>query len=167
MKKEKGFLTPTMWGILIVAALGLAAYGSFRYLLHDNQKLTQANAVQGVTIAVQNDTIDKSEKSAVINEAVTTAKVKNDQKIEDTHRTIQKKVDADVQRINQQAQVQEQKAPSAAEKEVIETDRINLVSATRIDGLWDQYCAATPSASGCVQTTPQAPAATVPVTPGS
>lgn len=152
MKKQKGFLSPTLILVLVLVAVAAALYGGFRYLIHDNQELTEDKAKQEVVISVQADTIDKDTKSAVVTEKVTTEVVVESKKVVDTHQRVTAKTEAKVEQINAQAAAAETAAPTTQDKEVIETARIEKVSAARIDGLWEKYCSAAAEAQGCKAT---------------
>lgn len=128
----KGWKVVAVIGGLLLVLLGV-------YLYSANQKqLQQARVNEAVTKVVDTINADgaaKGVQSAAIDEKVVTDVTVATQAAEKQHDVIAERVKEKVAKIEQDYATQ---TPSP----IVSKEKTDAISAARIDGLWDSYCAA-------------------------
>lgn len=149
VNKSKGMMSIQMGIAIAVAVLLAVAFFATRHFYGENQKLKKENTQQEVTIGSQKKAIELDQKSDAITDKVSMQVALETGKITKKHEQIAQDTQEKVDKINEDHKVQQDAAPTEAQKAEIETARINAVSAARIDGLWSAYCQAAPTAEEC------------------
>lgn len=141
-------LDPKVWLAIIVGLIVMGICSKLAYDSYEIGKLKKENVVQGVTIAVQKDTIKTDGKVADIKNDVQTAVAADVKKVEVVHKTIQTKVDVKEREIERMFDALPETPTNMVEEQ-------QQLSTARIDGMWEAYCAAKPDALDCQVKPPQ------------